>query len=52
MYGVVFNHKLNMWTLIRKDTGKLISKHETKELAEKQRAAIPNNERDFKLRRK
>ena len=51
-YGVSFNRKLNKWTVIKKDTGKILGKHPTKEAAEKQKVAILINEHEPKPKRK
>lgn len=51
-YGVVFNRKLNKWTVIKKDTGKILGRHDSEAAANKQKVAILINEHEPKPKRK
>lgn len=47
-YGVKFERKLGKWVVYKKDTGKIIGKHDTQTKAEKQKTAILINEHNPK----
>ncbi len=49
--GVRFDKKLAKWTVYKKDTGKILGKHDSEASANKQKTAILINEHGVKPRK-